>query len=864
MTRVPQMKRWLSLVICIIMCVSLIPVEAAFADEPEIALAESAGEIQLEAEAAVPDEYETAEVPVVEEAAEEPAVEEPVAEESVAEGPATEVKEVDLKTEEAEAEVEVVNAEELSPVAVKFTASLSSSLATPVLKSAVKNGNTIKVTWGAVTGAAKYRVFRKGPSDKSWVRLTDTTGLAYNDGNVANNTKYTYTVRCITADGKTYTSSFDSTGVSCTYYIYTAPTLVSATAVANGIEVKWNAVGGAEKYRLFRKQSGTSWVKVTDTTGTSFVDISCSPGVAYTYTVRCISGDLKSYTSSFDSKGKTATYTQKVAVSSLNCIIGGIEVKWNNVGAPHYRVYRKANSGEWKAITTTNSTTTSFTDKDVVSGNTYSYHVRALADNGSTVIGTYDATGKTTQYYDTPTILKPASVASNGEITINWIAVSGVTKYRVFRKTTGGWVKLADTSNNFYTDKTAAANTVYHYTVRCLNAAGNAYVSGHESPGVEATYVGAPVLKSANVAETGGITVTWNVVSGYTKYQIYRRLTSGNFAPLTTVSVADAKTGSYTDTSVVSGAQYFYTVACMSGSSVVGEYDKSGVFCTCFANPSVSSVSVAEQNAKGVTVKWSSVDGVSKYAVLRKESSATTWTKIAETNALTYTDNTAASGKTYSYTVRCLNTNGTYASGHSSGKSITYYGQPVLSSAVVVDGNPAGSTGTVKITWQAVTGATYYNVYRKTGDGGWNSSSNLKKVGVAVNGTSFVDTPPSSGVKYTYTVRVSDDSGKNLGSYDPTGKSVTFYKVPQLQTPTVATGSITVKWSAVDNAAGYQVYRKVPGASWTLIKTINDKTTLTYKDTNVIAGQQYVYTVRAFNGSVRSGYNISGVTVTAK
>ena len=495
-----------------------------------------------------------------------------------------------------------------------------------------------------------------------------------------------------------------------------------------------------------------------------------------------------------------------------------------------------------------------------MNGTTYSYHVRALASNGSTVIGTYDAVGKTTQYYDTPEILKPATVL-NGEITINWIAVPGVTKYRVFRKgTSGGWAKLADTGNNFYTDKTAAANTSYYYTVRCLNAAGNAYVSGHESPGVAVTSVGTPVLKSANVAETGGITVTWDVVSGYSQYQVYRKRQDTSWEPLKEVSVASgAKTGSYTDTTIVSGTRYYYTVACMNGSSIVSEKDPAGVFCTCFANPTVKSAALAAKG--GVTVTWNSVDGVSKYAVLRKESSATTWTKIAESNALTYTDNTTASGKTYSYTVRCLNSNGTYASGRSSGKSITYCAIPVVSSAVVVDGNPAGSSGTVKITWQAVSGAEYYTVFRKSGDNTWAKGTRLVK---ATKGTSYVDTPPSSGVKYTYTVRCVDSDGNYLSSYDATGKSVTFYKVPQLQTPSVATGSITVKWSAVDNAAGYQVYRKVPGASWTLIKTINDKTTLTYKDTNVIAGQQYVYTVRAFNGSIRSGYNISGVTVTAK
>ena len=71
----------------------------------------------------------------------------------------------------------------------------------------------IKVTWSKSAGAAKYRVFRKTGSGK-WVTLADTTALSYVDKTAKKGTKYTYTVRCVSADGKTFTSAYNTTGLS--------------------------------------------------------------------------------------------------------------------------------------------------------------------------------------------------------------------------------------------------------------------------------------------------------------------------------------------------------------------------------------------------------------------------------------------------------------------------------------------------------------------------------------------------------------------------------------------------------------------------------------------------------------------------
>lgn len=67
---------------------------------------------------------------------------------------------------------------------------------------------------------------------------------------------------------------------------------------------------------------------------------------------------------------------------------------------------------------------------------------------------------------------------------------------------------------------------------------------------------------------------------------------------------------------------------------------------------------------------------------------------------------------------------------------------------------------------------------------------------------------------------------------------------------------ITVKWKPVKEAAGYQIYRKLPGKQWSLIKTLGGASRNTYSDTAVTTGKQYCYTVKAYKKS--SGKIITG------
>ncbi len=90
---------------------------------------------------------------------------------------------------------------------------------------------------------------------------------------------------------------------------------------------------------------------------------------------------------------------------------------------------------------------------------------------------------KTMTYYKlaAPTIQSISQTSAGVKIT--WNAVSGATKYAVWRKVNGGeWKKYTATTGTTYTDKGVTAGNTYAYTIRCMDASG-VYISSYYSAG---------------------------------------------------------------------------------------------------------------------------------------------------------------------------------------------------------------------------------------------------------------------------------------------------------------------------------------------------------------------------------------------
>lgn len=178
---------------------------------------------------------------------------------------------------------------------------ISTTLSLPKVKKLSNTASGVKLTWGKVNGAVRYRVFVK--SGTAWKKLGDTTATAFTHKGAKSGKQYTYTVRCVSADGKVFRSSYNSRGWTTKFVAAPAPPTLKNTK--NGVQVSWKKVAGAAKYRVFRKVGSGSWVKLTDTAKLSFLDKTAKKGVTYTYTIRCVTSSGKAFTSAYNTKGRS-------------------------------------------------------------------------------------------------------------------------------------------------------------------------------------------------------------------------------------------------------------------------------------------------------------------------------------------------------------------------------------------------------------------------------------------------------------------------------------------------------------------------------------------------------------------------------
>ena len=361
--------------------------------------------------------------------------------------------------------------------------------------------------WKAVSGAAKYEVYRARSKDGDYIKYSTVTGTSYtNTSYIEDGNTYYYKVRALDANG---TAGAWSSIVSVTYRAVSTGTL-SAPTVTGGTDsqgrptLKWNAVTGAAKYEVYRSYSRDgSYSKYSTQTSTGYTNSSyLTSGTTYYYKVRALKSD-----------GTAGPYSAVVSVTcrlklTAPSVTGGKDsqgrptLKWNAVtGAAKYEVYRSASrSGTYTKYST--QTSTSYTNSSyLTSGTTYYYKVRALGSDGS--YGPYSSVVSVT--YRATSSAVPAEVtmgkatAQGSYITVTWDKAANAASYRVYRRVNNSsdWnVVASSVSGTSYTDWNVEPGVRYTYTVRGVAADGQTLSKTYNKTGVTAF----ATINSNNVA----------------------------------------------------------------------------------------------------------------------------------------------------------------------------------------------------------------------------------------------------------------------------------------------------------------------------------------------------------------------------
>ena len=232
-------------------------------------------------------------------------------------------------------------------------------------------------------------------------------------------------------------------------------------------------------------------------------------------------------------------------------------IKWAAVaGASKYEVYRSGSKdGTYTLLGTT--TATNYTDNKANAGYIYYYKVKAV--NANSIKSNYSATVAATCHCARP-VVKPDYLISTGKPYIKWTAVSGASKYYVYRSgsSNGTYKYVGTTTATNYTDNKANAGYTYYYKVKAVSKVSSG-ANSYYSVVIGATcHCARPSVKITT--SNGSPRLTWNAVTGASQYEVYRATSkNGTYTKMFTTSSL-----SYTNTSAKAGTTYYYKVKAVS------------------------------------------------------------------------------------------------------------------------------------------------------------------------------------------------------------------------------------------------------------------------------------------------------------
>ena len=354
-------------------------------------------------------------------------------------------------------------------------------------------------------------------------------------------------------------------------------------------------------------------------------------------------------------------------------------------------------------------------------------------------------------------------------------------------------------------------------------------------------------LETPNVTvsnATNGVKISWNKISGAKTYTVYKSTYSGGTWSSWKAIKSGVTATTYTDTSVKSGNNVKYTVRAFNDNNS-SDY-KASKSIKFLATPTVT----VSNTTAGVKIAWNAIGSAKTYTVYKAVYSGGKWSswKAIKTGVTgtSYTDTSVKSNDNVRYTAKAIN--GNFTSYIKASASIKFLATPTVTVSNAANG--------VKISWNKITGAKTYTVYRAVYSGGkWSS---WKAIKTGVTATTYTDTSVKSNANVRYTVRAVNG---RFASYFKASNSIKFLATPTVKAANAAKG-VTVTWDKIAGAKTYTVYRAVYSggkwSGWTAIKT--GVTGTSYTDTTVKSGATVRYTVKAINGNFRSNVKTGNTT----
>ena len=663
--------------------------------------------------------------------------------------------------------------------------------------------------WNAVSGAAKYEVYRARSQSGDYIKYSTVTGTSYtNTSYIENGNTYYYKVRALDANG---TAGAWSSIVAVTYQpkqTLPAPTVTGGNDSQGRPTLKWNAVTGAAKYEVYRARSKDGdYIKYSTVTGTSYTNTSyIENGNTYYYKVRALKSDgtagawssIVSVTYRAASTGTLSAPT----VTGGNDAQGRPTLKWNAVtGAAKYEVYR-ARSKDGDYIKYSTVTGTSYTNTSYIeNGNTYYYKVRALKSDGTA--GAWSSIVSVTYRKPAAATVASGKCGDSAKWTLDaagTLTISGTgATYDFFNdyNCTAPWYDVSlrlrikkvvvekgitYVGTRAFYDCSEMTSVSLPTTLETMGADVFMYCTGLTSVTIPdgVTFIsgdfflGCTSLKSVTLPDSlrdiGGCTFMY--CTSLTSVRLPATLLSISWQmfkdckSLTSLtiprSVVNVMQDAFSGCTALKNVTYTGTAADWKALTIYSGNEaltRANVRCTGSTVLTAPTLTLSVSKKGQPTLKWNAVSGAAGYQIWCSYDSGDRtgpwyhWLTNLDKGTASFTDDRELEkGRTYTYKVRAYTASGSMGT-FSNEVTITYQPKQTLPAPTVTAG--LDDQGYPALTWPAVPDAARYEVYRAASEDG-----NFAQL-AAVTSNSYTNSAVlTDGAAYYYKVRALDSDGE--------------------------------------------------------------------------------------------------------
>lgn len=577
-----------------------------------------------------------------------------------------------------------------------------------------------------------------------------------------------------------------------------APEGVRTSIVGGQPRLEWNAVEGATSYHVyFAPAAGVSPSSAAAVRGVSspFDDQGRAPGSTWHYVVTAGNRAGESPPSAEVSATLPAPSSPGAPTGvSAQPGDGEVLVNWDSASSTQsYTLYWSTTSPVAPSTASgVSNATAPFRHLGRANGRTYYYAVAAVNAAGESPLSA--------EVSATPRPGPPGAPASvyaldgAGQLQLWWSSVSGATGYRVYWSTAAGVSPASgariDVTSGPHTHGGLSNGTRYHYVVTALTSAGE----GPPSTEVSAVPSAPPPTNPSATPLSASVRLSWIPAGrpGISGHSVYWRTSPGvtpsNGTRVVTVSPP------WTHGGLSNGTRYYYVVTSNSdgGESLpTAEVSAAPVR----AAPGAPTVTAGSGQLQ---LSWSPQTGAVSYDLYWATAPNVDVATAAKLTSVTspYTHLGLANGTTYYYRLVSVG-----AVGDESLPSNEVSGTPRIATPTGLAAVAADSQ--VTVSWNAVTGATGYDLYWDLGSVSIGSGTL-----VADAGSPFVHGGLSNGTQYAYLVVAKDATSVSAPS-----ASVSATPLPTV--PSTAPGNVqlatapaqaTLSWDPVASATSYNVY----------------------------------------------------------